>query len=107
MTEATYGVAGMMEWIALIPIGRNIVRVRFSGGSLTGFGVTPALFKTTNPAVMRMIEGSSYYRSGKIRLVSKRDGKDDESEEAEKPDSYAAAPQYDSEGAVTFSKERR
>lgn len=69
--KATYGVSGMMEWVALIPMRRNIVRVRFKGGSLSGYGVTPATFTTTNPVVMRMIEESGYYRSGKIRLISK------------------------------------
>lgn len=69
--KATYGVSGMMEWIALIPAGQNIVRVRFSGGSLSGYGVTPATFTTANPVVMRLIEESGYFRRGKIRLLNK------------------------------------
>ena len=77
--KATYGVSGMMEWIALIPVGRNIVRVRFSGGSLSGYGVTPATFTTTNAVVMKMIEDSSYYRRGKIRLISKEKEADKDS----------------------------
>ncbi|MDE5806666.1 MAG: hypothetical protein K2H76_01000 [Muribaculaceae bacterium] len=71
--RATYGVSGMMEWVALIPTGRNIVRVRFSGGSLTGYGVAPATFRTTNPVVMDVIEKSSYFKRGKIRLLKKED----------------------------------
>ncbi|MDE6296546.1 MAG: hypothetical protein K2L89_01755, partial [Muribaculaceae bacterium] len=36
-----------------------------------GYGMTPATFTTTNPVVMRMIEESSYFRNGKIRLIDK------------------------------------
>lgn len=76
--KATYGVSGMMEWVALIPAGHNIVRVRFSGGSLSGYGMTPATFTTINPVVMRMIEESSYFRSGKIRLIMKEEDSGEE-----------------------------
>lgn len=69
--KATYGVMGMMEWIALIPAAHNTVRVRFSGGSMSGYGVTPATFTTTNPVVMEMIEKSEYFERGKIRLIRK------------------------------------
>ena len=41
----TYGVSGYMEWVALIECGKATVKVHFSGGSLTGYGVTPAEFK--------------------------------------------------------------
>ncbi|MDE6409663.1 MAG: hypothetical protein K2K81_05395 [Muribaculaceae bacterium] len=88
--KATYGVMGMMEWIALIPTGHNIVRVRFSGGSLSGYGVTPATFTTSNPVVMKMIENSHYFKSKKIRLI--------ETEEEE------VSPQI---GMVAFKKEKR
>ncbi|MDE6717464.1 MAG: hypothetical protein K2J70_04645 [Muribaculaceae bacterium] len=68
--KTTYGVRGMMEWVALIPSGRNIVRVRFTGGSLSGYGVVPACFTTDNPVVMRLIENSGYFRRGKIIRLS-------------------------------------
>ena len=61
----------MMEWIAIIPTAHNLVRVRFEGGSVTGYGTTPATFTTENEAVMKLIEGSHYYRQKKIRLIQK------------------------------------
>lgn len=63
----TYSVSGMMEWVAVIPTRSNLLRVRFSGGSLSGYGVTPATFTTSNPVVIRMIEDSRLFKSGKIK----------------------------------------
>ena len=71
--KATYGVSGMMEWVALIPTRSNLLRVRFSGGSLSGYGVTPATFSTENEVMMHIIEQSAYFRQGRIRLISKCD----------------------------------
>ncbi len=67
--KVTYGVSGMMEWNALIPVGRSTLRVHFSGGTLTGYGSTPATFTTDNPAVIRLIEESYWYRINKIRRL--------------------------------------
>ncbi len=47
--KKTYGVNGMMEWNAIIPVGRTSVRVHFTGGTVTGYGVSPATFTTDNP----------------------------------------------------------
>lgn len=67
--KRTYAVAGMMEWNVLIPAGRSTVRVHFSGGTVTGYGVSPATYTTENPAVMHLIEQSFWYRSGKIKRL--------------------------------------
>lgn len=67
--KKTYGVSGMMEWHALIPAGRATVRVPFTGGTVTGYGVSPATFSTENKDVMRLIEDSHYYKSGRIFLL--------------------------------------
>lgn len=94
----------MMEWIALIPTGHNIVRVRFSGGSLSGYGVTPATFTTSNPVVMKMIENSAYFKNRKIRLIKK----DDEIAECESEGcSPSADPSAGQIGMVAFRKEKR
>lgn len=67
---STYGVLGLMEWNALIPVGRSTLRVHFSGGTVTGFGVTPAKFTTDNPAVQLLIEQSHWFRSGRIFRIA-------------------------------------
>lgn len=58
-----------MEWSALIGNGSVCVRVEFTGGSVTGYGVTPAEYTTGNPVIQALIEGSDYFRSGRIRLL--------------------------------------
>lgn len=65
----TYGVNGMIEWNALIPAGRTTLRVHFKGGSVTGYGVSPAIFTTDNPAVIHIIEHSHWFRDRKILLL--------------------------------------
>ncbi|MBD5206912.1 MAG: hypothetical protein HDS79_01375 [Bacteroidales bacterium] len=67
--KAIYGVYGMMEWEAVIPTRSNKVKISFTGGSLSGYGTTPAKFVTTNPAIIHLIESSPQFRSGRIRLL--------------------------------------
>ena len=69
MTEKIYGVNGLMEWDALIVCGKARLRVRFEGGSSSGFGEAPALYRTTNPAAQHIIETSSYFKEKRIRLL--------------------------------------
>ena len=90
----------MMEWVALIPTRHNIVRIRFKGGSLSGYGVTPATYTTRNPVVMRLIEESAWFRSGKIRLISKETT--DKEESTDRPD----RPDCQGQGTV-FKKVRK
>lgn len=68
-TEKTYGVAGMMEWDALLPCGKGNLRVRFEGGAMTGFGFAPAEYRTSNPAAQHIIEHSPHFQEGKIILL--------------------------------------
>lgn len=70
----TYGVSGYMEWAALIECGKATVKVHFSGGSLTGYGVTPAEFTTQNPMTQAIIENSKEFKSGKIFLLREIEG---------------------------------
>lgn len=71
-TVYTYGVYGIMEWQALIPTLDCMVRVPFTGGSLTGYGVRPATFSTDNAVLAHFIEASRYFRTGRIRKLSQR-----------------------------------
>ncbi len=105
--KATYGVMGMMEWIALIPTGHNTIRVRFSGGSLSGYGVTPATFTTGSPVMMDMIERSSFYKNGKIRLINKTDEAEKEKGSSCETPPASNAPVNSETGKVMFKKERK
>ena len=61
-----YGVKGLMEWVATIPVGKATIRVPFSGGSMSAFGVIP---ETSDVVMQHIIERSNYFASGKITLL--------------------------------------
>ena len=63
-----------MEWVALIECGKATVKVHFCGGSLTGYGVTPAEFTTQNPMTQAIIENSKEFKNGKIFLLREIEG---------------------------------
>ena len=63
-----------MEWVALIECGKATVKVHFSGGSFTGYGVTPAEFTTQNPMTQAIIENSKEFKNGKIFLLREIEG---------------------------------
>lgn len=65
----TYGTKSFMEWQALISVGKARVSVPFTGGTLSAGGISPATYTTNNKVLQKVIEGSTYFRSGKIYLV--------------------------------------
>lgn len=65
----TYAIRGLMEFQALIPAGRSTVRIPFTGGALSGYGVTPATYRTSDPALQHLIEASPDFRKGRIILL--------------------------------------
>lgn len=67
----TYGVSGMIEWHVMLPAsgsGRSMLAIDFTGGQISGYGVSPARFTTADPFVQRVIEESCWYREKK-RIV--------------------------------------
>lgn len=66
----TYGVNGLLEWRATLPVGDTLINIVFSGGQLTSYGVRPATYVTSNATMQRVIEDSAYFRRGKIILIS-------------------------------------
>ncbi|MCM1369242.1 MAG: hypothetical protein NC204_02600 [Candidatus Amulumruptor caecigallinarius] len=68
-TLSVYAVFGLTEWQALIRAGKALVRIPFTGGTVSGFGEVPATYKTTSRAIKTLIESSNYFRTGKIRRL--------------------------------------
>ncbi len=60
----------MMEYQAVIKVGRNNMKVNFSDGSVSAMGVNPATFTTENFMVQHAIENSSDYKRGRIKTVN-------------------------------------
>ena len=71
MEKVTYGAPQYMDWVAQIKAGAATVTVHFTGGALTVYGVTPAQYTTTNPFIQKAIEMSSYFKEGRITLISR------------------------------------
>lgn len=69
MEKKTYGAPRLVDWVAQIKAGSATVRVHFTGGALTSYGVTPAEYTTTNPFIQKVIEQSSYFKEGRIILL--------------------------------------
>lgn len=65
----TYGVSGLMEWHALLSVGKCKMRVVFTGGALSGYGVTPATFTTSDTLTQQVIEHCADFLNGKIQLL--------------------------------------
>lgn len=69
MIVKIYGVDGMLEWHALIPAGNQMLNLEFSEGKVSGYGTSPARYRTMDPVVQRAIEASPCFKSGRIRLL--------------------------------------
>lgn len=69
MEKITYGAPRLVDWVAQIKAGAATVRVHFSGGALTSYGVTPAEYTTDNPFIQKVIEQSTYFKEGRIILL--------------------------------------
>lgn len=63
----TYEIHGQVERNCFFRIGKALVRVEFTGGSINSSGVCPAQYVTDNPLFQRAIENSDAFRKGEIR----------------------------------------
>ena len=66
----TYGVYGMMEYQAIIKIGRATLKAMFTDGSITAMGQNPAQYTTSDFIVQHAIENSSDFKKGRIHVVN-------------------------------------
>lgn len=66
----TYGVSGMMEYQAVIKVGKSNMKVLFTDGSVSAMGVNPATFTTENFIVQHAIENSSDFKRGLIKVLN-------------------------------------
>lgn len=87
----TYGVRGLMEWVCNIPVGRTKMRIEFTGGVLTKYGVSPAKYTTKDFFKQTLIENSALYKSGRIKLLTAVETNEDEDRLPEKPLAKAAS----------------
>lgn len=60
----------MVEFQALVNIGKAVMKVNFTDGSMTAFGQNPAQFTTTNPVVQFAIQNSKDFKKGRIKIIN-------------------------------------
>ena len=63
----TYEIRGQVERNCFFRVGKALVRVEFSGGSVNSAGITPAQYVTDNPLYQQAIENSKAFTSGEIK----------------------------------------
>lgn len=63
----TYEIHGQIERNCYFRIGKALVRVDFTGGSINSNGVSPARYVTDNALFQRAIENSEAFRTGEIK----------------------------------------
>lgn len=68
--KITYGVNGMMEFQAVIKVGKTNLKVQFSDGSFNASSRKPATFTTDNLIVQHAIENSNEFKRGLIHKIS-------------------------------------
>ena len=80
MKRITYGMFGIVERYTAFAFGKANFRVVFEGGSISGSGIIPAKFTTTNPITQQAIQNSKLFKDGSV-VVVKSENIDDESQE--------------------------
>lgn len=99
----TYAVYGIMEWLCQIVVNKKSkISILFCGGSMTGYGVTPALYRTDSPVVQAVIENSYYYKTGKIVLHHTTERQEAETRRQSAP---ATAPAAETAGKKAAASE--
>lgn len=74
--KKTYAVKGMLDMRVQLPVGDSPTEkltVEFTGGQITGYGVAPARYTTSDPAEQRIIERSPLFASKYIFPYGRRE----------------------------------
>ena len=105
MKKKTYGAPRYMDWVAQIRAGAATVRVHFTGGALTVYGVTPAEYTTTNPFTQKVIEQSQYFKEGRITLIKTVDLPDPQGRKPQKVAKPQTEPTAQTQTPVSEARE--
>lgn len=68
MERITYTAPNLMDWVVQIKAGAATVKVHFTGGAITAYGVTPASYTTANPFIQKVIEQSTHFKERRIQI---------------------------------------
>ena len=65
----TYGIYGLLEWHGYVEGNGVKMKVDFTNGSATAWGVAPATFTTKHELTQLIIENSDMFKKGRIKIV--------------------------------------
>lgn len=68
-TRKTYGINGLLEWHGYVESNGIRMKVDFTNGSVTAYGVSPCTFTTQDELTQFIMENSSQFKEGRIRVV--------------------------------------
>ena len=69
MKKKRYAVYGLMEFMLRLPTPTGGVDIHFTGGQMSGYGVIPSHYETSDPILIRMIEATPEFKTGKITVL--------------------------------------
>ena len=98
----TYEIHGQIERNSYFRIGKALVRIDFTGGTINSTGVYPAQYTTDNPLFQRAIENSNAFRCGEIKR-----GRVEALDEGKKTGEAPEEPQYTVVAEVTNAQQAR
>lgn len=83
MKQKVYGAYNMTEWEILLPVAGRIMKIPFSGGTISGTGIRPAAFTTQNEIIQFALENSLHFKSGRVQLIDETDIEEPKAESEE------------------------
>lgn len=67
--KKTYGMEGLLEWHGSVNCGGVRMKVAFTNGSATAWGVAPATFTTEDELTQHIMENSDLFKDGRIKVI--------------------------------------
>jgi len=67
--KKVYGIHGLLEWHGVVVSPGAKMKVDFTNGSVTAYGVSPATFVTSDPLTQHIMENSEQFKGGRIKLI--------------------------------------
>ena len=78
--KKVYGIHGLLEWHGTVDCNGVRMKVDFTNGSVTSYGVAPATFTTSDALTQHILEHSDQFKGGRIKVIQVIPLPDDEKE---------------------------
>ncbi len=86
MITKIYGIHGLLEWHGTIQAGAIRMSISFTNGTMTGYGIAPATFVTSDTLTQYVIEHCEQFKKGRIKLMNTYGEADEPKEEVKAED---------------------